>query len=266
MMTQHEDFESSPDAYSVKLDAFEGPLDLLLFLIRKNEVNIYDIPISLVTEQYLAVHRADAGAEPRRGGRVPGDGGDAHPHQVEDAAAAARHGAGRRGRGRGPARGAGAAAARAPEVPRRGGAAARARSAARRAAHAARRARGGRGGRRLRARARSRSLQPDGGVPGRARARLAQAADGDSAGADLDRGPHRAAAVAAVGDRGVRIRGSVRGWRRVEAVPHRDVPGAAGDDSAEAGARVPGRRRRRDQNLQAGPPGRCAASDWRSRS
>jgi len=53
MMTQHEDFESSPDAYTVKLDAFEGPLDLLLFLIRKNEVNIYDIPISLVTEQYL---------------------------------------------------------------------------------------------------------------------------------------------------------------------------------------------------------------------
>jgi len=51
---QHEEFESSPDAYTVKLDAFEGPLDLLLFLIRKNEVNVYDIPISLITEQYLA--------------------------------------------------------------------------------------------------------------------------------------------------------------------------------------------------------------------
>jgi segregation and condensation protein A len=50
---QHEEFESSPDAYSIKLDAFEGPLDLLLFLIRKNEVNVYDIPISLITEQYL---------------------------------------------------------------------------------------------------------------------------------------------------------------------------------------------------------------------
>jgi segregation and condensation protein A len=50
---QHEEFESSPDAYAVKLDAFEGPLDLLLFLIRKNELNIYDIPISLITEQYL---------------------------------------------------------------------------------------------------------------------------------------------------------------------------------------------------------------------
>jgi segregation and condensation protein A len=48
------DFEPSPDAYQVKLDTFEGPLDLLLYLIRKNEVNVYDIPISLITEQYLS--------------------------------------------------------------------------------------------------------------------------------------------------------------------------------------------------------------------
>jgi len=39
--------------YTVKLDIFEGPLDLLLYLIRKNEVDIYDIPIALITEQYL---------------------------------------------------------------------------------------------------------------------------------------------------------------------------------------------------------------------
>ena len=52
-MTEHQDFESSPDAYKVKLEAFEGPLDLLIHLIRKNEVNVYDIPISLITEQYL---------------------------------------------------------------------------------------------------------------------------------------------------------------------------------------------------------------------
>ena len=38
-----------------KLDDFEGPLDLLLFLVRKNEVNIYDIPIAAITEQYLEV-------------------------------------------------------------------------------------------------------------------------------------------------------------------------------------------------------------------
>jgi segregation and condensation protein A len=52
-VTEDLDFESSPDAYRVKLAAFEGPLDLLLHLIRKNEVNIYDIPIALITEQYL---------------------------------------------------------------------------------------------------------------------------------------------------------------------------------------------------------------------
>lgn len=38
-----------------KLKDFEGPLDLLLFLVKKNEVNLYDIPIALITEQYLAV-------------------------------------------------------------------------------------------------------------------------------------------------------------------------------------------------------------------
>jgi segregation and condensation protein A len=51
---QPSDFESSPDAYRVKLDTFEGPLDLLIHLIRTNELNIYDIPIALITEQYLA--------------------------------------------------------------------------------------------------------------------------------------------------------------------------------------------------------------------
>ena len=49
------DFESSPDAYTVKLESFEGPLDLLIHLIRTNEVNIYDIPIALITEQYLSL-------------------------------------------------------------------------------------------------------------------------------------------------------------------------------------------------------------------
>ena len=39
--------------YRVKLDIFEGPFDLLLFLIRKNEVDIYDIPIAKITEQFL---------------------------------------------------------------------------------------------------------------------------------------------------------------------------------------------------------------------
>jgi segregation and condensation protein A len=39
--------------YRVRLEIFEGPLDLLLHLIRKNEVDIFDIPISLITDQYL---------------------------------------------------------------------------------------------------------------------------------------------------------------------------------------------------------------------
>ena len=37
----------------VKVDVFEGPLDLLLHLIEKNKVSIYDIPIALITDQYL---------------------------------------------------------------------------------------------------------------------------------------------------------------------------------------------------------------------
>jgi segregation and condensation protein A len=53
MSTVVEDFESAPDAFPVKLDQFEGPLDLLLHLIKKNEVNIHDIPIALITAQYL---------------------------------------------------------------------------------------------------------------------------------------------------------------------------------------------------------------------
>ena len=48
-----------PDADPrIKLQVFEGPLDLLLFLIRKNEIDIYDIPIESVTKQYVAVLRA----------------------------------------------------------------------------------------------------------------------------------------------------------------------------------------------------------------
>jgi len=48
-----DEFESSLDAIPVRLATFEGPLDLLLHLIRKHEVNIYDIPIAVITTQYL---------------------------------------------------------------------------------------------------------------------------------------------------------------------------------------------------------------------
>jgi segregation and condensation protein A len=52
-MDRPHDFESSVDAIPVRLDTYEGPLDLLLHLIKKNEVNIYDIPIATITAQYL---------------------------------------------------------------------------------------------------------------------------------------------------------------------------------------------------------------------
>lgn len=41
------------ETYRVQLDSFTGPLDLLLHLIRKQQINIYDIPIALITQQYL---------------------------------------------------------------------------------------------------------------------------------------------------------------------------------------------------------------------
>jgi len=53
MSESHSDFESAPDSFPVKLTNFEGPLDLLLHLIKKHEVDIHDIPIALITAQYL---------------------------------------------------------------------------------------------------------------------------------------------------------------------------------------------------------------------
>ncbi len=48
-------FQIRPDSepYGVRLDVFEGPLDLLLYLIRKNEIDIYDIPVAEITRQYM---------------------------------------------------------------------------------------------------------------------------------------------------------------------------------------------------------------------
>jgi len=45
--------DSETEKYLLHMDFFEGPLDLLLHLIRKEEINIYDIPIARITEQYL---------------------------------------------------------------------------------------------------------------------------------------------------------------------------------------------------------------------
>src|SRR4030042_378752 len=43
----------SPEGYQVRLEIFEGPLDLLLFLIRKKKIDIHDIPIAAITRDYL---------------------------------------------------------------------------------------------------------------------------------------------------------------------------------------------------------------------
>ena len=48
-----QEFDSILEAYPVRLEHFEGPLDLLLHLIKKHQVSIYDIPIAAVTQQYL---------------------------------------------------------------------------------------------------------------------------------------------------------------------------------------------------------------------
>jgi len=51
--TSDDGFESQLEDIRIKVQSFEGPLDLLVHLIKKNEVNVYDIPIALITEQYL---------------------------------------------------------------------------------------------------------------------------------------------------------------------------------------------------------------------
>ncbi|MCP4931923.1 MAG: segregation/condensation protein A, partial [Candidatus Marinimicrobia bacterium] len=40
--------------YKIDLETYNGPLDLLLYLIRREEVDIYDIPITKITDQYMA--------------------------------------------------------------------------------------------------------------------------------------------------------------------------------------------------------------------
>jgi segregation and condensation protein A len=48
-----QDVDERRDQYRIKLEIFEGPLDLLLFLIKKHEIDIYDIPIAHITKEYL---------------------------------------------------------------------------------------------------------------------------------------------------------------------------------------------------------------------
>ena len=52
------------EQYEYHVEGFDGPLDVLLFLIRKNELNIYNIDISLITAQFLSyIHEHEAEIE-----------------------------------------------------------------------------------------------------------------------------------------------------------------------------------------------------------
>ena len=53
MMAEENSYSEDRADYTFRLEGFEGPLDLLLHLIQKNELDIFNIPISLITEQYL---------------------------------------------------------------------------------------------------------------------------------------------------------------------------------------------------------------------
>src|SRR5262245_37564281 len=50
----HSSLSTQHSSYRVRIDLFEGPLDLLLHLIKKNEVDVANIPVAAITEQYLA--------------------------------------------------------------------------------------------------------------------------------------------------------------------------------------------------------------------
>ena len=93
--------------YRVELDVYNGPLDLLLYLIKRDELDIYDIPITRILDTYMTYvemlkrHAAGKRAGHQCRGRFPGDGGDADGNQKRDAAAQGRTGRGGDFRGRG---------------------------------------------------------------------------------------------------------------------------------------------------------------------
>ena len=53
-----DDFESVLEDYPIKLEHFEGPLDLLLFFIRRDEIDVHDIPIARIADEFLEAVRS----------------------------------------------------------------------------------------------------------------------------------------------------------------------------------------------------------------
>lgn len=59
-MSKQDHTSSSEEIYKIKLPQFEGPFDLLLFFIERDELNIYDIPIAKITDEFLSyIHEMD---------------------------------------------------------------------------------------------------------------------------------------------------------------------------------------------------------------
>ena len=210
-MTPVEISSRRPTPFPSSSTNFEGPLDLLLHLIKKNEVNIHDIPIALITAQYLDAIELMQELNLDVAGEFLVMAATLI-HIKSKMLLPRPETAGRRRRRRGgSARRAGAAAARAPEIQGGRGPAARARAGARRAVAAARRAGRRDCRRRLRAGARGRSLQP-------AHARFRRSCSARSSGRRCCCRPSRSRwrvrieqlLAAAVGNRGLRLRGSVR--------------------------------------------------------
>ena len=73
---------STTPMYAVKLDGFEGPLDLLLHLIEKEEMDIYDIQISQITDRYLEYVNLMEQLDPRCRIRISGDGSNITPYKI----------------------------------------------------------------------------------------------------------------------------------------------------------------------------------------
>ena len=75
-------------ATKIQIGVFEGPLDLLLFLIKKKKIEIQDIPIAVITRRISRLSQPQGADQPRPRGRIPPDGRAPHLYQVPDPPAA----------------------------------------------------------------------------------------------------------------------------------------------------------------------------------
>ena len=58
------------EQFRISIDAFDGPLDLLLYLVRRAEVDIHDIPIAEITDEYLEILRLGASVDVEMAGHL----------------------------------------------------------------------------------------------------------------------------------------------------------------------------------------------------